>query len=65
MVDRFNTLVLDLFSRLQLAREEGQGTVEYAVVLAFVVGLGAIIAGLATGGITKAFSDLGTKIGAL
>jgi Flp pilus assembly pilin Flp len=52
MFDRFNTLVLDLFSRVQLQREEGQGTVEYALILAAIVlacatlltGLGSAIA---------------------
>ena len=53
MLDRFNTLVLDLISRAQLAREEGQGTVEYALVLAVVVGVVAV-----------AVSGLGTRIGA-
>lgn len=38
MLDRFNTLVVSLFSRVELAREEGQGTVEYALLLAVIVG---------------------------
>lgn len=47
MVDRFNTLVLDLFSRTQLWREEeGQGTVEYALILAAVVVGAAVVLGL-------------------
>ena len=53
MLDRFNTLMLDLYSRLQLQREEGQGTVEYALILSVIVlavaavltPLGAAIAG--------------------
>lgn len=47
MVDRLNTFMLDLFSRLDLKREEGQGTVEYALVLALVVAIAAAV--LATG----------------
>jgi hypothetical protein len=60
MVDRLNTLVLDLYTRLR--REEGQGTVEYAVVLAFVVGLGTVIAALSSSGISAAVTDLASKI---
>jgi Flp pilus assembly pilin Flp len=63
MVDRFNTLVLNLFSRAQLAREEGQGTVEYALVLAAVVGVAAVVTAFITGGLTNAFTSVGTKIG--
>ena len=53
MLDRFNTMVLDLYSRIELWREEGQGTVEYALVLAIVVGVVATAVGL-----------LGSRIGA-
>jgi Flp pilus assembly pilin Flp len=52
MLDRFNSLVLDLYSRLQLRREEGQGTVEYALLLAVIVG-----------GVALAVTGLGTAIG--
>jgi Flp pilus assembly pilin Flp len=49
MLDRINTLVVHLFSRVELAREEGQGTVEYALLLAIVVGAVALaITGLGT-----------------
>jgi len=41
MVDRFNIFVADLFSRLQ--REEGQGMVEYALVLGLVVAIGVAV----------------------
>lgn len=51
MVDRLNTLALDLFARLQ--REEGQGMVEYALVIAVLV-----VGGLA------AWHFLGNSIGA-
>jgi Flp pilus assembly pilin Flp len=53
MLDRFNSLVLDLYSRMQLQREEGQGTVEYALLLAVIVG-----------GVALAVTGLGTAIGA-
>jgi pilus assembly protein Flp/PilA len=36
MMDRLNIMVLDLLSRAQLKREEGQGMVEYALILAVV-----------------------------
>jgi Flp pilus assembly pilin Flp len=45
MLDRFNSLVLDLYTRLELRREEGQGTVEYALLLAVIVGAVAIAIG--------------------
>jgi Flp pilus assembly pilin Flp len=49
MLDRFNSLVLDLYSRLELRREEGQGTVEYALLLAVIVGAVALaITGIGT-----------------
>jgi Flp pilus assembly pilin Flp len=49
MVDRFNSLMLELCSRLQLRREEGQGTVEYALLLAVIVGAVALaITGVGT-----------------
>jgi Flp pilus assembly pilin Flp len=56
MLDRINTLVVHLFSRVELAREEGQGTVEYALILAAIVlavatllsGIGTTIAGKLT-----------------
>ena len=37
MFDRFNIFLLDLVSRVQLQREEGQGTVEYALILSVIV----------------------------
>lgn len=43
MVDRLNTLIVDLFSRLQLQREEGQGMVEYALIIA-VIAVGGLAA---------------------
>ena len=57
MFDRFNVFLLDLASRAQLARQEGQGTVEYALILSVIVlavaavltPLGAAIAGKITG----------------
>jgi Flp pilus assembly pilin Flp len=52
MLDRFNRLVLDLYSRLQLRREEGQGTVEYALLRAVIVG-----------GVAFAVTGLGAAIG--
>lgn len=56
MVDRFNTLIVDLFARLQLQREEGQGTVEYALILGLVV-VGAIAALTTIGGSIKTTLD--------
>jgi Flp pilus assembly pilin Flp len=50
MVDRFNIFVADLFARLQ--REEGQGMVEYALVLGVVVAIAA----------AAAFTGLGDQI---
>ena len=41
MVARFNIFVGELFARLQ--REEGQGMVEYALVLGLVVAIGAAV----------------------
>jgi Flp pilus assembly pilin Flp len=41
MVDRFNIFVGELIARLQ--REEGQGMVEYALVLGLVVAIGAAV----------------------
>lgn len=42
MVDRLNVLLVELYSRLR--REEGQGAVEYALILAGVVA--AVAAGI-------------------
>jgi Flp pilus assembly pilin Flp len=62
MLDRFNTLVVHLFSRVELAREEGQGTVEYALLLAIVVGAVALaITGLGTAISTK-LTDVGNLL---
>jgi Flp pilus assembly pilin Flp len=44
----------------QLRRDEGQGTVEYALVLAAVAGIGAIIAAAS---IWPAMGDLFTTVG--
>jgi Flp pilus assembly pilin Flp len=57
MVDRFNIFVGELFARLQ--REDGQGMVEYALVLGVVVAIGASVAftGLHTS-IESKFSSL-------
>jgi Flp pilus assembly pilin Flp len=62
MLDRFNTLVLDLFSRVQLQREEGQGTVEYALLLAVIVGAVALaVTGLGSA-IANKLSVVGGKL---
>jgi Flp pilus assembly pilin Flp len=46
MMDRINTFVASTFARLQ--REEGQATLEYALVLVAIVGL---VAAAAFGGL--------------
>lgn len=47
----------------RLRRDEGQGTVEYALVLAAVAGIGAIIAAAAIWpGMSALFSAVGAKI---
>jgi Flp pilus assembly pilin Flp len=50
MMDRINTFVVATYTRLQ--REEGQATLEYALVLVAIVGLVA----------AAAFGGLGTSI---
>lgn len=47
MVDRFNIFVGQLVARMQ--REEGQGMVEYALVLGVVVAIGAAVTALGLG----------------
>lgn len=56
MLDRFNLLVLDLLSRAQqpLRREEGQGSVEYVLILVGVVAA----AGVITVALKGKFGDL-------
>lgn len=51
MLERFNLLVLDLVSRLQqpLRREEGQGSVEYVLILVGVVAAAGVITAALTG----------------
>jgi Flp pilus assembly pilin Flp len=44
MVDRLNVLIGQLVARTQLRREEGQGAVEYALILAGVAA--AVAAGI-------------------
>jgi Flp pilus assembly pilin Flp len=62
MVDRLNTLVLNLFSRLQLHREEGQGMVEYALIIA-VIAVGGIAAWKFLGSnLTTKASNIGNSI---
>lgn len=62
MVDRLNTLIVNLFSRVQLRREEGQGTLEYALVLAVVAGAVAAAVALLGGGIHDKVVSVVTSI---
>lgn len=57
MMDRINTFVAATFARLQ--REEGQATLEYALVLVAIAGL--VLAGIFTG----VFNDIKAKLDAL
>jgi Flp pilus assembly pilin Flp len=61
MVDRFNIFVGQLYSRLQ--REEGQGMVEYALVLGLVVAIGvAVTATGIAGTIAGKFSSIASGL---
>jgi pilus assembly protein Flp/PilA len=62
MVDRLNILVLDLFSRLQLKREEGQGMVEYALILAVVAVVAVGAWRLVGGSVSAKGSSINTQL---
>jgi Flp pilus assembly pilin Flp len=62
MVDRLNTLIVNLFARVQLQREEGQGTLEYALVLAVVAGAVAAAVILLGGAISTKVGTVVTSI---
>jgi hypothetical protein len=58
MFDRLNILVLDLYSRLQLQREEGQGTVEYVMIFAAVAAMATLIVGLLSGALQTKITSI-------
>jgi Flp pilus assembly pilin Flp len=63
MVDRLNVLFLELASRMQLRREEGQGAVEYALLLVVIAAGIVTAAGFLSTGIQGKLQDLATALG--
>jgi Flp pilus assembly pilin Flp len=62
MWNEINRLVVSLYTRAQLGKENGQALVEYTLILA-LVSIAAIVALQALGAdITGALEEVGTKI---
>jgi hypothetical protein len=54
MMDRINALIMNVWSRgFELRREEGQGTVEYVLIVAALVTFVGAIIGVLSGDLTK------------
>ena len=63
MLERFSLMVGQAFARLaSLKREEGQGTVEYAIIVFLVIGAALAVAGVLNADLKTAFTNLGNQI---
>jgi pilus assembly protein Flp/PilA len=61
MVDRLNTFMLGIVARAQ--REEGQAIAEYALILALIAVVAAVVLGTLGTGIAGKLGDVVTAIG--
>ena len=63
MFERFSLLVGQAFARFaSLKREEGQGTVEYAIIVFLMIGAALAVARVLNPYLNTAFTNLGNQI---